>query len=147
MKVGFRLFNFWFVREMKAYFDLVLDLLEIDEKEPLSALAEELALAHQQGKRIKIAHRHQVLLEGRLLLVAGKLSPEEFVQIGDVESALPLWKEEGSRELLQQLQSWMLPEEELIIIDERAWKLFLSPDQQQQLLHLLEKENKAVIVK
>ena len=132
---------------MKAYFDLVLDLLEIDEKEPLSALAEELALAHQQGKRIKIAHRHQVLLEGRLLLLAGKLSPEEFVQIGDVESALPLWKEEGSRELLQQLQSWMLPEEELIIIDERAWNLFLSPDQQQQLLHLLEKENKAVIVK
>ena len=90
---------------MKAYFDLVLDLLEIEEKASLSALAEELALAHQQGKRIKIAHRHQVLLEGRLLLLAGKLSPEEFVQIGDVESALPLWKEEGSRELLQQLQS------------------------------------------
>ena len=132
---------------MKAYFDLVLDLLEIEEKESLSALAEELALAHQQGKRIKIAHRHQVLLEGRLLLLAGKLSPEEFVQIGDVESALPLWKEEGSRELLQQLQSWMLPEEELIIIDERAWKLFLGPDQQQELLDLLEKENKAVIVK
>lgn len=132
---------------MKAYFDLVLDLLEIEEKKPLSALAEELALAHQQGKRIKIAHRHQVLLEGRLLLLAGKLSPEEFVQIGDVESALPLWKEEGSRDLLQQLQSWMLPEEELIIIDERAWKLFLSPDQQQKLLHLLEKQNKAVIVK
>ena len=131
---------------MKAYFDLVLDLLEIEE-ESLSALAEELALAHQQGKRIKIAHRHQVLLEGRLLLLAGKLSPEEFVQIGDVESALPLWKEEGSRELLQQLQSWMLPEEELIVIDERVWKLFLSPDQQQKLLHLLEKENKAVIVK
>lgn len=132
---------------MKAYFDLVLDLLEIEEKKPLSALAEELALAHQQGKRIKIAHRHQVLLEGRLLLLAGKLSPEEFVQIGDVESALPLWREEGSRELLQQLQSWMLPEEELIIIDERAWKFFLSPDQQQKLLDLLEKENKAVIVK
>lgn len=132
---------------MKAYFDLVLDLLEIDEKEPLSALAEELALAQEQGKHIKIAHRHQVLLEGRLLLLAGKLSPEGFVQIGDVESALPLWKEEGSRELLQQLQSWMLPEEELIIIDERAWKFFLSPDQQQELLDLLEKENKAVIVK
>lgn len=41
----------------------------------------------------------------------------------------------------------MLPEEELIIIDERAWNLFLSPDQQQKLLDLLEKENKAVIVK
>ena len=41
----------------------------------------------------------------------------------------------------------MLPEEELIIIDERAWKLFLSPDQQQKLLDLLEKENKVVIVK
>ena len=90
---------------MKAYFDLVLDLLEIEENESLSALAEELALAHQQGKRIKIAHRHQVLLEGRILLLAGKLSPEGFVQIGDVESALPLWKEEGSRELLRQLQS------------------------------------------
>lgn len=132
---------------MKAYFDLVLDLLEIEEKESLSALAEELALAHEQGKRIKIAHRHQVLLEGRLFLLAGKLSPEEFVQIGDVESDFPLWKEEGSRELLQQLQSSMLPEEELIIIDERAWMLFLSPDQQQKLLDLLEKENKAVIVK
>jgi hypothetical protein len=90
---------------MKAYFDLVLDLLEIEEKEPLSALAEELALAQEQGKCIKIAHRHHALLEGWLLLLAGKLSPEEFVQIGDVESALPLWKEEGSRELLQQLQS------------------------------------------
>ena len=41
----------------------------------------------------------------------------------------------------------LLREVELIIIDERAWKLFLSPDQQQKLLHLLEKENKAVIVK
>ena len=33
---------------MKAYFDLVLDLLEIEEKDPLSALAEELALAHHR---------------------------------------------------------------------------------------------------
>jgi len=41
----------------------------------------------------------------------------------------------------------MLPEEELIIIDERAWMLFLSPDQQQELLDLLEKENKVVIIK
>lgn len=92
---------------MKKYFDLVLDLLELEEKSELSELAELIVAACDKGESILIAHRYAFLLKARLQLVSGKIQPEEFVLVGDVDSAFPLREEgqEDSKGLVQKLKS------------------------------------------
>lgn len=91
---------------MKKYFDLVLELLELEEKTELSELAEALSEAQEQGKTVLVAHRYAFLLKAWLQLCAGKLAPEEFVLVGDVDSAFPLFQEgqESSKELIKKLK-------------------------------------------
>lgn len=92
---------------MKKYFDLVLDLLELEEKTELTELATILSEENQAGKAVLIAHRYAFLLKAWLKLCSGMIKPEEFVLIGDVDSAFPLIEkgQESSKELLQKLKS------------------------------------------
>lgn len=91
---------------MKKYFDLVLELLELEEKKELSELAEALSEAQEQGKTVLIAHRYAFLLKAWLQLCAGEIAPEEFVLVGDVDSAFPLLQEgkESSKDLIKKLK-------------------------------------------
>lgn len=92
---------------MKKYFDLVLDLLELEEKTELTELATALSEAHQAGKAVLIAHRYVFLLNAWLKLCSGEIEPEEFVLIGDVDSAFPLLqeKQETSKDLIEKLKT------------------------------------------
>ena len=92
---------------MKKYFDLVLDLLELEEKAELTELATALSEAHQAGKTVLIAHRYAFLLNAWLKLYSGEIEPEEFVLIGDVDSAFPLLQEEQetSKEFIEKLKT------------------------------------------
>ena len=134
---------------MKKYFDLVLDLLELEEKAELTELATALSEAHQAGKTVLIAHRYAFLLNAWLKLCSGEIEPEGFVLIGDVDSAFPLLPEgqETRKEIIEKLKTWFLPDEELIIIDERAWKLFLTPEEKVILAETLASHKKVLIAK
>ena len=134
---------------MKKYFDLVLDLLELEEKTELTELATALSEAHQAGKPVLIAHRYAFLLNAWLKLCSGEIEPEEFVLIGDVDSAFPLLQEgqETSKDLIEKLKTWFIPDEELIIIDERAWKLFLTPEEKVTLEKTFASHKKVLIAK
>mgnify|MGYP000848604623 FL=1 len=92
---------------MKKYFDLVLDLLELEEKAELLELAERLSEASERGEKVVIAHRYAFLLNAWLKLCSGEIEPEEFVLIGDVDSAFPLLQEgqETSKELIEKLKT------------------------------------------
>jgi hypothetical protein len=92
---------------MKKYFDLVLDLLELEEKAELTELATALSEAHQAGKTVLIAHRYAFLLNAWLKLCSGEIEAEEFVLIGDVDSAFPLLQEgqETSKEFIEKLKT------------------------------------------
>lgn len=134
---------------MKKYFDLVLDLLELEEKAELSELAERLSEASERGEKVVIAHRYAFLLNAWLKLCSGEIEPEEFVLIGDVDSAFPLLQEgqETSKDLIEKLKTWFIPDEELIIIDERAWKLFLTPEEKVTLEKTFASHKKVLIAK
>lgn len=134
---------------MKKYFDLVLDLLELEEKAELSGLAERLSEASKRGEKVVIAHRYAFLLNAWLKLCSGEIEPEEFVLIGDVDSAFPLLQEgqETSKELIEKLKTWFIPDEELIIIDERAWKFFLTSEEKVTLEKTFASHKKVLIAK
>lgn len=91
---------------MIKYFELVLDLLELEEKAELTELATALSEANQAGKTILIAHRYAFLLKAWLKLCSGVIEPEEFVLIGDIDSAFPLLQEgqETSKDLIKKLK-------------------------------------------
>lgn len=91
---------------MIKYFELVLDLLELEEKSELTEIATALSEANQERKAVLIAHRYAFLFKARLKLCSGAIEPEEFVLIGDVDSAFPLIEEgqENSQELVKKLK-------------------------------------------
>ena len=64
---------------MRKYFDLVLDLLEIEGKTEHQALASE--VEKYQEKTILFSHRSAFLLFAYLKLLRGQIKPEEFVLI------------------------------------------------------------------
>jgi len=64
---------------MRKYFDLVLDLLEIERQTEYQALASE--IEKYQGNAILFAHRSAFLLSAYLKLLRGQIKPEEFVLI------------------------------------------------------------------
>ena len=64
---------------MRKYFDLVLDLLEIEGKTEYQALASE--IENYQEKTILFAHRLAFLFSVYLKLLRGQIEPEEFVLI------------------------------------------------------------------
>ncbi len=134
---------------MIKYFELVLDLLELEEKTELTELATALSEANQAGKTVLIAHRYAFLLKAWLKLCSGAIEPEEFVLIGDVDSAFPLIEEgqETSQELVKKLKDWILPEQDLIIVDTLAWKLFLTTDEQEKILACFAQAQKILLAK
>ena len=89
---------------MRNYFDLLLDLLEIEDKAPYLALAQQIEDAPANTDFL-FAHRASFILSGYLDLLKGELAPEEFVLLGDVESAQPLWQkgQKSSEEVIKSL--------------------------------------------
>lgn len=134
---------------MKKYFDLVLDLLELEEKAELLELAERLSEVSKRGEKVVIAHRYAFLLNARLKLCSGEIEAEEFVLIGDVDSAFPLLQEgqETSKDLIKKLKDWFLPQEDLTIVDALTWKLFLTPEEKVTLEKTFASHKKVLIAK
>ena len=64
---------------MRKYFDLVLDLLEIEGKTEYQALASE--IEKYQRKTILFVHRSGFLRSAYLKLLREHIEPEEFVLI------------------------------------------------------------------
>lgn len=112
---------------MDKYFDLLLDLLEIQDKKPYQELAHQIAHAPAE-KTFLFAHRGSFILKAYLDLMKGELAPEEFVLIGDVESAVPLWEEgqKSAYHILDQLKAQKLPKEDILILDLKARETSLT---------------------
>ncbi|MDO4714230.1 MAG: hypothetical protein Q4B28_06400 [bacterium] len=90
---------------MRKYFDLVLDLLELEDTLGYQEIAG--YLEKYATEEILIAHRAAFLLDAYLKLLRGKIEPEEFVLVGDVESAIPLRKkgQTSAEELIKKIKS------------------------------------------
>lgn len=134
---------------MKKYFDLVLDLLEIEEKADLGELADIIHTLYQEEKTIYFAHRYNYLLMAWYALLWWKMEIEEFIQIWDVDSAFPLYlpQQKTSKELIEELKNWIFPQEDILILDAIAWKVFLTPEEEKTLIAQLDAQKKKVILK
>ena len=132
---------------MRKYFDLLLDLLEIEDKASYETLAQQIEEAPAEAK-ILFAHRARFILSWYLDLLKWELAPEEFVLLGDVESSIPLWQEGqlSSEKLIQSLLKGEMPEEDIIILDQIAWQVILGQEQRDQLHKKLKQAGKTLIL-
>lgn len=91
---------------MRKYFDLLLDLLEIhpQERQAYSNLAVQLEQILLTSS-VLFAHRAKFIFSSYFELLKGEMQPEEFILLGDVDSAIPLWEEGqlSSKELITKL--------------------------------------------
>ena len=127
---------------MRKYFDLLLDLLEIEDKASYEKLAQQIEDAPAEAK-ILFAHRARFILSWYLDLLKWELAPEE-----DVESSIPLWQEGqlSSEKLIQSLLNGELPVEDVIILDQITWQVMLGQEQRDQLHKKLKQAGKILIL-
>ncbi len=132
---------------MRKYFDLLLDLLEIEDKASYEKLAQQIEDAPAEAK-ILFAHRARFILSWYLDLLKWELAPEEFVLLGDVESSFPLWQEGqlSSEKLVQSLLNGEIPVEDIIILDQITWQVMLGQEQRDQLYKKLKQAGKTLIL-
>ena len=132
---------------MRNYFDLLLDLLEIEDKAPYQSLAQQIEEAPANADFL-FAHRASFILNGYLDLLKGELAPEEFVLLGDVESAQPLWQkgQKSSEEVIKSLLNWEIPEQKILVLDLATWQIMLDQKQKDVFLQKLKENNKTLIL-
>jgi hypothetical protein len=75
------------------------------------------------------------LFKAWLALCAWEISEEEFVQIWDSESSIQLYNEnkKDARKYFESLINKDFPEEDVILIDQDAWNLFLTKKEQDEI--------------
>jgi hypothetical protein len=83
------------------------------------------------------------LFKAWLLLCAEKISEEDFVQIGDVDSQFQLFDEnrKNAEEYFSSLKNNSF-EEDVFVVDQDAWDLFLTEKEQNEILEKLNSTSK-----
>lgn len=71
---------------MIKYFELLLDLLDINQKQNFIQIAS--IIESNKDKNIKIYHQYAFIFEWYQKLVNWVLSPEEFIQLWDIDSSI-----------------------------------------------------------
>ena len=129
---------------MEKYFDLVLELLELEEKEKLKNIALQLKKYQEHWDSISFFHQYDFLFKAWLAFCAEEISEEEFVQIWDVDSQSSLYNEDqkNAQEYFELLKNKKYPEENIILIDQDAWNYFLTKNEQDEISNHLKSNSK-----
>ena len=130
---------------MEKYFDLVLELLEIEEKEKLKDTALQIKNHQEKWESISFFHQYDFLFNAWLALCAQEISEEEFVQIGDVDSQFKLYDEnkKNAKEYFNALKNRDFTED-VFVIDQDAWNFFLTEKEQKEVLEKLASDSKKI---
>ncbi len=126
---------------MLKYFDLLLDLLEINtdiDKEKYRSIAKYI-LEHKEKKYL-ILHRYRFVFEAFLDLVSWNIDLEKFLQTGDLYSNIPLYKKDDSYPF-DLKKSFHGVQNGVIILDELVWNMSSHDD-----LQALVKDNQLVVL-
>lgn len=132
---------------MHSYLVLLLDLLEIEQKEPYLSLAKQLEDAPANAT-ILFAHRANFMLSAYLDLLKGEIAPEEFVLLWDVDSAVPLWQQgqQTSQQVINALLQGEIPEQQVLVLDLPTWQVMLDQEQRMQIETQLTQQGKQLIL-
>ena len=133
---------------MEKYFDLVLELLELEEKEKLKDTAIKLNEYQSNWDSIIFFHQYDFLFKAWLALCANKITEEDFIKIGDVDSPFPLYdkNKKDADIFFSELKNNNLPEEKIIVIDKDAWKYFLTEKEQSEIWKNLDNSSKVLML-
>lgn len=71
---------------MTKYFELLLDLLEIENKDYYVEISK--VIESNKDKKLKVYHQYFFIFEWYKDLLNWKITPEEFLQLGDMGSKL-----------------------------------------------------------
>lgn len=71
---------------MTKYFELLLDLLEIENKDSYIEIAK--TIESNRDKKVKAYHQYFFIFEWYKKLLEWDMEPEEFLQLGDMWSSL-----------------------------------------------------------
>lgn len=128
---------------MEKYFDLVLELLELEEKEKLKDIALQLKDHQERWDSMTFFHQYDFLFKARLSFCAQEISEEEFVQIGDVDSQFKLYDESkrNAKEYFELLKKQDFSED-IFVIDQAARNLFLTEKEQKEIQEQLASSSK-----
>lgn len=130
---------------MEKYFDLVLELLELEEKEKLKDTALQIKNHQEKWDNISFFHQYDFLFKAWLALCAQEISEEEFVQIGDVDSQFKLYDENkmNAKGYFNALKNNSFSED-VYVIDQDAWNFFLTEKEQKEVLENLASDSKKI---
>jgi len=130
---------------MEKYFDLVLELLELEDKENLKKTALQIKDHQEKWDNISFFHQYDFLFKAWLAFCNQEMSEEEFVQIGDVESQFKLYNEnkKNAKEYFSALKNKDFSEN-VFVIDQDAWKFFLTEKEQEEILDNLASDSKKI---
>lgn len=133
---------------MEKYFDLVLELLELEKKEKLKDAAIKLNEYQSKWDSIIFFHQYDFLFKARLALCANKITEEDFIKIGDVDSPFPLYdkNKKDTNTFFSELKNNNLPEEKIIVIDKDAWNYFLTEKEQSEIWKNLDHTPKVLML-
>ena len=92
-------------------------------------------------------HQYDFLFKARLSFCAQEISEEEFVQIGDVDSQFQLYDEnkKNAKEYFESLKKQDFPED-VFVIDQAARNLFLTKEEQKEMIAFLRKKGVMVMI-
>lgn len=68
------------------YFELLLDLLSIENPDDYVSFPDFVTQQQSRGREIYIFHRYAAIFYGYLDLLSNKITPEQFLSIGDIDS-------------------------------------------------------------
>ncbi|MDR2189960.1 MAG: hypothetical protein LBP53_01930 [Candidatus Peribacteria bacterium] len=131
---------------MKKYLSLLLELLNIEDKEPLLAIGE--VIAHQTKRQLVVFHRLGFVFEAWYALLLEKLPLEEFLALGDITSSRTLWQPEqkSSLDILHSPKLLAtLPAESMVLVDEVSF-FALSQSEQTNIQQQLEKKDIVLLI-
>ena len=102
----------------------------------------------KKGDSIIFFHQYDFLFKAWLDLCANRVTEEEFVQVGDVDSPFPLYDEnkKDANNFFSELKNNRFPEEKVIVIDQDAWNLFLTKKEQSEIWKKLDSSSKVLIL-
>jgi hypothetical protein len=114
---------------------LVLELLELEEKEKLKDAAMKLDEYQKSWDSISFFHQYDFLFKAWLALCANEITEEDFIKIGDVDSPFSLYDEnkKDANTFFSELKNSNFPKEKIIVIDQDAWNLFLTGKEQSEI--------------
>lgn len=122
-------------------FQLLLELLNLPDQKTYLSFPERLAQQLSTAKTPYFFHRYGVIFQAYWDLLVSKISLEEFLSVGDIDSQYLLNDFSQTTDFVTLQKNNSLPSNSAIIFDQKLFETIFSSAVQQEILEDLESKN------